>query len=77
MGTIFTEIGFLDYDMLGKTQASGFTLFGCVIILFSDFATCSPADVFALLKPIAFILCAGTFFGCITGFKRYLLDFSL
>lgn len=68
MGTIFTEIGFLDHDTLGKTEASGFILFACVIILFSDFATCSPSDVFALLKPIAFILCVGTFFGCITGY---------
>ncbi len=67
MGTIFTEIGFLDKDTLGKTEASGFILFGCVIILFSDFATCSPSDVIALLKPMAFILLVGTFFGCITG----------
>ena len=68
MGTIFTEIGFLDHDTLGKTEAAGFILFACVIILFSDFATCSPSDVLALLKPMAFILCVGTFFGCITGF---------
>lgn len=67
MGTIFTEIGFLDKDTLDKTEASGFILFGCVIILFSDFATCSPSDVIALLKPMAFILLVGTFFGCITG----------
>ena len=68
MGTVFTEIGFLDKDTMGKTQSSGLILFGCVIILFSDFATCSPKDVFALLKPMAFILIVGTFFGCITGF---------
>ena len=53
MGTVFTEIGFLDHDTLGKTDSSGFILFACVIILFSDFATCSPSDVLALLKPIA------------------------
>ena len=40
MGTIFTEIGFLDEDTLGKTESLGFILFACVIILFSDFATC-------------------------------------
>ncbi len=68
MGTIFTEIGFLEPDTLGKTDASGFILFGCVIILFSDFANCSPSDVIALIKPMAFILCVGTFFGCITGY---------
>ena len=68
MGTIFTEIGFLDEDTLGKTESLGFILFACVIILFSDFATCSPSDVLALLGPMAFILCVGTFFGCITGF---------
>lgn len=68
MGTIFTELGFLDIDTLGKTHASGFIMFACVIILFSDFATCSPSDVLALIKPIVFVLCVGTFFGCITGF---------
>lgn len=68
MGTIFTEIGFLDRDTLGKTNSSGFILFACVIILFSDFADCSPSDVLALLKPMAFILLVGTFFGCITGY---------
>ena len=68
MGTIFTEIGFLDKDTLSKTDASGFILFACVIILFSDFSTCSPSDVLALLKPMAFILIVGTFFGCITGY---------
>ena len=68
MGTIFTELGFLDRDSLGKSQSSGLILFGCVIILFSDFATCSPSDVMSLLKPMAFILIVGTFFGCITGF---------
>ena len=30
MGTIFTEIGFLDKDTLGKTEASGFILFGSI-----------------------------------------------
>ncbi len=68
MGTIFTEIGFLDTDTLGKTKSEGFILFACVIILFSDFATCSLTDVIALIKPMAFILLVGTFFGCITGF---------
>ena len=68
MGTIFTEIGFLDKDTLGKTKSDGFILFGCVIILFSDFANCSPEDVLALLKPMAFVLLVGTFFACITGF---------
>jgi hypothetical protein len=68
MGTIFTELGFLDPDTLGKTDSSGFILFACVIILFSDFATCSPSDVLALIKPMAFVLLVGTFFGCITGF---------
>lgn len=68
MGTVFTELGFLDHDTMGKTKSEGFILFGCVIILFSDFATCSPADVLALLKPMAFVLLAGTFFGCITGY---------
>lgn len=68
MGTIFTELGFLDPDSLGKSESQGFILFACVIILFSDFATCSPSDVLALLKPMIFILCVGTFFGCITGY---------
>lgn len=68
MGTVFTELGFLDRDTMGKTKSEGFILFGCVIILFSDFATCSPADVLALLKPMAFVLLVGTFFGCITGY---------
>ncbi len=67
LGTVFTEIGFLDRDTLGKTDSNGMILFLTVIILFSDFASTSPSDILGLLKPMAFILLVGTFLGCITG----------
>lgn len=68
MGTIFTELGFLDRDSLEKSKASGFILFGCVIILFSDFATSSPSQVVGLLVPMLVVLVGGTIMGCISGF---------
>lgn len=68
MGTIFTEIGFLDRDSLEKSKSSGFILFGCVIILFSDFATTSPTQVLELLFPMIVVLVGGTIMGCISGF---------
>lgn len=68
MGTIFTEIGFLDKDSLNKTESSGFILFGCVIILFSDFAETTPSDVISLLFPMLVVLVGGTVMGCIFGY---------
>lgn len=68
MGTVATEIGFLDRDALNKSESSGFILFACVLILFADFATTSPSQVAHLLVPMLVVLCGGTLMGCICGF---------
>lgn len=51
-GTVFTELGFLESNVLGETQASGFVMFATLMIAFSSLANTSPAQVVSMLVPL-------------------------
>ena len=66
-GTIFTELGFLEKQALDKTNANGFILFACIMILFADLPKANPAQLVSLIFPLIVLLGIGVIGACISG----------
>ena len=66
LGTVFTELGFLEPNSLVKSQASTFVLLACVLILFESLTEATPAGLLSLMGPLVVVLgigVAGSFGG--------------
>lgn len=60
MGILFYTLGFLEKDILKKSQASSFITFIATIVIFSNLATTTPADVAAVIVPLLLTAALGT-----------------
>lgn len=60
MGILFSSLGFLEKDILKKSQASSLITFISTIVIFSNLANTSPADVAAVILPLLLIALLGT-----------------
>lgn len=58
MGALFFALGFLDKNILSKTQSSGLITFFVTVLIFSNLATTTPAQVVSVIGPL-FIAAAG------------------
>lgn len=59
LGIVFTELGFLESNMLNKTDSSTFILFTTTVVIFSNLATVTPTDVLTMLGPTVLVLGIG------------------
>ena len=60
MGILFCGLGFLEKDILKKSQASSLITFISTIVIFSNLADTTPADVAAVLVPLLLTAALGT-----------------
>lgn len=67
LGTVFTELGFLNKNEMDKSNASGFILFSCIIILFTNLPKTEPSQLVALLFPLIITLGIGVIGACLAG----------
>jgi hypothetical protein len=67
LGTIFTELGFLDKDSLEKTKSIGFLYMSCIIILFTNLTNAQPAQLLSLIIPLIITLGIGVIGAIISG----------
>lgn len=67
-GTIFTELGVLEKEALEKTKASGFILFACIVILFTNLPKVKPNEVFELFYPLIILLGTGVLCAIVSGY---------
>lgn len=67
-GTIFTELGLLEKEALEKTKASGFILFACIVILFTNLPKVKPNEVLELFYPLIILLGTGVLGAMASGY---------
>lgn len=60
MGILFCGLGFLEKDILKKSQASSLITFISTIVIFSNLADTTPADVAAVIGPLLLTAVLGT-----------------
>jgi hypothetical protein len=68
LGVLFTELGFLEKNILSKTQSSGFIIFATTIIIFTTLAQTSPGQVVSMIGPLLFCLVTGAVMVIVIGF---------
>ena len=59
MGAVFFALGFLEKNILNKTQSSGLITFFVTILIFSNLATTTPGQVVSVLGPLVIAAVAG------------------
>lgn len=68
MGVLFSELGFLEKNMLTLTDSSGFIIFTTTIVIFGSLHAATPALLLKLFVPLMVILALGTLGVCLGGF---------
>ncbi|MGL6065275.1 MAG: hypothetical protein ACRC0S_09385 [Fusobacteriaceae bacterium] len=68
LGTIFTELGFLEKNILEKTKASGFIYFACIMLLFTNLTKAEPSQLLSLIFPLISTLTIGALGACLAGY---------
>ena len=68
LGIVFTELGFLEKNILTKTQSSGFIIFATTMIIFTTLAQTSPEQVVSMIGPLLLCLVAGAVMVIVIGF---------
>ena len=61
MGAVFFALGFLDKNILGKTQASSLITFFVTILIFSNLAQTTPEQVLSVLPALLTAAACGVF----------------
>lgn len=80
MGALFFALGFLDKNILNKTQSSGLITFFVTILIFSNLATTTPAQVVSVIGPLLIAAVGGVAGTVVVGFvcgKLLRLPFGL
>ena len=71
LGILFTELGFLDKNILSKTNAAGFIIFSTTMIIFTTLAQTTPGQLVSMIGPLLLSLgigCVGVIiFGIVIG----------
>lgn len=52
LGVIFTELGFLEKDILQKTNSATFIIFTTTVVIFSNLAYTSPQEILDMIFPL-------------------------
>lgn len=66
-GILFSELGFLDKHALSKTGSNTFVIFATTIIIFTNLAKTTPAQLGSMLVPLLVVLGTGVIGVCICG----------
>lgn len=57
LGILFTELGFLETDILQKTNSATFILFTTTVVIFGTLAQITPQEILSMIVPL--IICLG------------------
>lgn len=68
MGMLFFALGFLEKNILAKTQSSALITFFVTILIFSNLAQTTPEQVLSVLLPLVLAALLGTFGTVLIGF---------
>lgn len=80
LGVIFTELGFLEKDILQKTNSATFIIFTTTVVIFSNLAYTTPKEIFYMIFPL--IICfslglLGIFIGGFISSKIFNISFYM
>ena len=67
LGVIFSELGFLEKNILTKTDLTGFIVFATTMVVFANLADTTPALLLSMLVPLMICLTIGVIGVCIAG----------
>lgn len=59
LGVVFTELGFLEKDILQKTNSASFIIFTTTVVIFSNLADTSPREILSMIYPLALTFLVG------------------
>lgn len=68
LGTVFTELGFLERDILPKTDSYGFIIFGVLMVAFASLSNTSPQQILKLLVPLLVCQAIGVLGAVVSGY---------
>jgi hypothetical protein len=68
LGILLTELGFLENNILAKTQSSGFIIFASTIIIFTTLAQTTPGQMVSMIGPLLLVLVLGAVMVIVVGF---------
>ncbi|WP_100065877.1 hypothetical protein [Miniphocaeibacter massiliensis] len=60
LGVVFSQLGFLDTNILGKTGSSTFIVFVTTVVIFSNLADTTPKQILDMIFPLIVCLVLGT-----------------
>lgn len=60
LGIIFYQLGFLDEDIMNKTESNGIITFLVTVVILDSLAETSPQQVLAIMSPLLICLIVGT-----------------
>lgn len=67
LGTVFTELGFLEKNEMEKSQSSGLIMMITLMMIFSNLATTSIPDIIGMLPFLLILLVIGAAGACVAG----------
>ena len=77
LGVVFTEIGFLEKDILKKSNSSGFIMFLAMMVIFANLTKATPQMAVSFIKPVLIsVFIAVVFVIGITALLAKLLKYS-
>ncbi|GMO49796.1 MAG: hypothetical protein Pg6C_12800 [Treponemataceae bacterium] len=68
LGILLTELGFLENNILAKTQSSAFIIFASTIIIFTTLAQTTPGQMVSMIGPLLLVLVLGAVMVIVVGF---------
>lgn len=67
LGVLFSQLGFLETNILGKTGSATFIVFATTVIIFANLSTTTPQQIVSMLFPLLLCLILGTIGVAIAG----------
>ncbi len=67
LGTVFTELGFLEKNEMEKSQSSGLIMMITLMMIFANLATTSIPDILGMIPYLVILLLIGAAGACVSG----------
>lgn len=66
-GILFSELGFLEKNILPQTESNGLIVFTTTVVIFTNLANTTPQQLVSMLVPLLVLLLVGVIGACVAG----------
>ncbi len=66
-GILFSELGFLEKNILPQTESNGLIIFTTTVVIFTNLANTTPQQLVSMLVPLLVLLLVGVIGACVAG----------